>query len=204
MSSIREPEIKTMQPELEENYNNYCRQGSDINEHLPTLKKYSSECDVVIEAGVRWVVSTWGLLAGLPKKIISVDVEHPDIFLGEGGFERIQNIARVNGVKLEFRLNSTIPNHHLRETLDISNDNVDLLFIDTLHSYNQLTKELELHSQYVNKYIILHDTTEFETRDEGGGPGLWKAIEEFVEKNKNWKIKERFTNNNGLTVLEKV
>lgn len=34
--------------------------------------------------------------------------------------------------------------------------------------------------------------------------GLWPAIEEFLENNKNWKIKERFTNNNGLTILEKL
>ena len=33
--------------------------------------------------------------------------------------------------------------------------------------------------------------------------GLWPAIEEFLENNKNWKIKERYINNNGLTILEK-
>ncbi len=34
--------------------------------------------------------------------------------------------------------------------------------------------------------------------------GLKPAIDEFLENNSNWKIKEVFTNNNGLTVLEKV
>ena len=34
--------------------------------------------------------------------------------------------------------------------------------------------------------------------------GLWPAIEEFLETNKNWKIKERFYFKNGLTILEKV
>ena len=34
--------------------------------------------------------------------------------------------------------------------------------------------------------------------------GLWPAIEEFLDSNKNWKIKERFRNNNGLTILEKI
>ena len=33
--------------------------------------------------------------------------------------------------------------------------------------------------------------------------GLWPAIEEFLLKNKDWQIKERFVNNNGLTVLQK-
>ena len=33
--------------------------------------------------------------------------------------------------------------------------------------------------------------------------GLWKAVEEFLTENDNWIIKERYTNNNGLTILEK-
>ena len=34
--------------------------------------------------------------------------------------------------------------------------------------------------------------------------GLWPAIEEFLSSNTNWRIKERYTNNNGLTILEKI
>ena len=34
--------------------------------------------------------------------------------------------------------------------------------------------------------------------------GIWPAIEEFINNNQNWKIKERFTNNNGLTILERI
>ena len=34
-------------------------------------------------------------------------------------------------------------------------EKTDLLFIDTLHTYTQLTKELELHSKNVNKYMLL-------------------------------------------------
>ena len=33
--------------------------------------------------------------------------------------------------------------------------------------------------------------------------GLWPAIEEFLNTNEDWYIKERFTNNNGLTILAK-
>ena len=34
--------------------------------------------------------------------------------------------------------------------------------------------------------------------------GLWPAITEFLEIHTDWKLKERFTNNNGLTILEKI
>jgi len=38
----------------------------------------------------------------------------------------------------------------------------------------------------------------------GDGKGLWPAVEEFINEHPEWKIKERFTNNNGLTILERV
>ena len=33
--------------------------------------------------------------------------------------------------------------------------------------------------------------------------GLWPAIEEFLTDNHEWYLKERFENNNGLTILER-
>jgi hypothetical protein len=33
--------------------------------------------------------------------------------------------------------------------------------------------------------------------------GLGKAINEFLETNTDWKLLEKFTNNNGLTILKK-
>ena len=100
----------------------------------------------------------------------------------------------------------------------------DLTFIDTWHVYGQLKRELEKFSKVTNKYIIMHDTTvdaelgetirlgwnAKEQSMKTGFPldeinkGLIPAITEFLESNKNWKMKERFTNNNGLTILEKI
>ena len=57
---------------LEEYYDTLCNRGSDINEHLPTLKKYSEECDHITEMGVRWLVSTFAFLMGKPKKLVSI------------------------------------------------------------------------------------------------------------------------------------
>ena len=34
--------------------------------------------------------------------------------------------------------------------------------------------------------------------------GLWPAITEYLEENPDWKLKERYTNNNGLTILQKI
>jgi hypothetical protein len=34
--------------------------------------------------------------------------------------------------------------------------------------------------------------------------GVWPAIEEFLAAHPEWILKERFTNNNGLTILQRV
>ena len=59
---------------IQENFNFYCQQPSDINQHLPTLKRYSDQCEVVVEMGVRNVVSTWAFLASNAREIISYDI----------------------------------------------------------------------------------------------------------------------------------
>ena len=57
--------------ELEIKYNELCVTPSDINEHLPTLKVYAEQCEHVTEMGVRGIVSTYALLMGKPKTMIS-------------------------------------------------------------------------------------------------------------------------------------
>ena len=34
--------------------------------------------------------------------------------------------------------------------------------------------------------------------------GLWPAVEDFLEKHPEWVLHERYTNNNGLTILKRV
>lgn len=172
-------------------YNQKCSIPSDINEHLPTLKKYAEECEHITEMGVRWVVSTYALLMGKPKRMISYDIN-------EIVWKPISEM--VSGVSdFEFRV---------ANTLDLEIEETDLLFIDTLHNYNQLSGELKLHGNKSRKYIIFHDTTTFEWigesyEDKMDEKGLWPAIEEFLEVNPHWELHERFTNNNGLTILKR-
>lgn len=33
--------------------------------------------------------------------------------------------------------------------------------------------------------------------------GLWFAVQDFLDSNTNWVLHERFTNNNGLTILRR-
>ena len=181
-------------------YNQRCSIPNDIYEHLPTLKRYSEECDVIVEMGVRSIVSTWALLAGNPKSLISIDLEHPSKFINHDpagcNLEEVEMAAALNDIDFEFVLG---------DTTKMQIPQCDLLFIDTLHNYNQLTAELSLHNSRVKKYIILHDTETFKNIGElNQDQGLEPAIQEFLASNENWIIHERFINNNGLTVLKNI
>lgn len=74
-------------------------------------------------------------------------------------------------------------------------DNVDLLYIDSFHYPDHLTKELNRHSHKVNKYIIIHDTNINKLRF---------AIENFIKYNRNWNIITDCKINVGFTTIEKI
>ena len=184
---------------LEYMYQEKMSTPSDINEHLSVLKKYSEECDIIVEMGVRKIVSTWAFLMGRPKKLISVDYRHPKDY-GSDDLEIVEKVSKDIGVDFEFILS---------DSRKIDLPKCDLLFIDTLHTYSQLKQELEKHSTQVNKYIIFHDTEDFRynpdtTNGDVNDMGIWPAIEEFLEKNKSWVIHEILSNNNGLTIIKKI
>lgn len=175
---------------------------SDINEHLETLKKYSEECETIVEMGVRWIVSTWAFLAANPKKLTSLDLYHPSIFGGD--LQSVIEAAKLRSINYEFVESDSL----LYDLTDC-----DLLFIDTIHNYSQLRKELFRHHSKVKKYIIFHDTNTFGFKDEyydesevetNLPKGLVPAIDEFLFKNPQWTLFERKPNNNGLTVIKRL
>jgi hypothetical protein len=166
---------------------------SDINEHLETLFTYAKQCDVIAEFGVRDVVSSYALAHARPKKLICVDINknnNINIFMEECKNENIN--ARFD----------------LANTLEYILEDVDMLFIDTLHTFKQLSKELELHHSKVKKYLIFHDTISFGNNNEDGTTdgicGLIPAISNFLKQNLNWKEDKTYINNNGLTILKNI
>jgi len=190
--------------DLEQKVNEIFNTPSDINEHIPTIIKYGQECDHITEMGVRGIVSTWAWLAAAPKKLIAYDLEDPSKWGG-----RIQDVYdTAEAYNLDFTfIEGDVLKFEIEET--------DLLFIDTWHAYDQLQAELKLHAQKVKKYICFHDTTSYEYIDEPihhenswgkptSGKGIWPAIEEFLQNNPSWQLKERYKNNNGFTIIERV
>ncbi len=193
-------------PAILRRYQEHCQTPSDIHEHLPVLRQYASKVRHVVELGVRDAVSTWGLLAGLPASMTSIDIR-TSARVGE-----VIEVARGEGIDYRFQE---------ADSLVVEIPECDLLFIDTLHTRYQLFQELKRHSTRVSRYILLHDTVSYGQQDEvvyahasaesrarSGAPderqGLVTALCDFfvsVADGANWRIVQQFPNNNGLSVL---
>jgi len=202
---------------IREEYLKRVNTPSDVNEHLPTLKEYASKCESLIELGVRNCVSSWALALGLlengsdKKQMYMSDINTCNT-------SYIESCAKGTGLSIKTMWENNL-------TLDFNN-RVDLTFIDTWHVYGQLKRELAKFAPLTNKYIVMHDTTVDEWTGEtmrnihkydvdaqsiqSGIPkdeilkGLWPAIEEFLENNREWVLHKRWVNNNGLTILKRV
>ena len=184
------------QNKLNEIYNICLKHECDINKLFSVIKQYSDECEHITEMGVRGVFSTYAFLNARPKKMVSYDIyTSPNI-------NEALDLAKKEGIDFTF-IETDVLKTEIEET--------DLLFIDTLHTYAQLSEELRLHGNKARKYILMHNTTfngevdgSDEVLPEGSKQGLKLAIKEFQEQNPHWITKEIIFESNGLTVLERV
>lgn len=192
MLYIREYVLENKTPTLDDLYECASQAVSDINEHCPTLVELAKECPHITEFGTRWGVSTVAFMYARPQKLVCYDMSRQyvvDIF---------ERVAKKENIPFEYIQ---------KNDLEVTIEETDLLFIDTLHTYTQLRQELAMHADKARKYIVMHDTETFAIT---GGPhkvndvydkGLKFAIEEFLAKSPEWRIKAHYPNNSGLTVL---
>lgn len=123
---------------------------SDIVDHLPTLYSHvmGYREAVVIELGVRWATSTSALLAGAEQvngHVWSVDIEqptYPSWWLDTGRW------TLTIGPDTDPAVMAKLP------------DKADVIFIDTLHTFEQTLAELRTFYPRVKPggVMLLHDT----------------------------------------------
>jgi hypothetical protein len=128
--------------------------------------------------------STIALAAGKPEILITRTKEYADPL-----------IQRLKEIK---------PNMVLSEgdSTDVQTTAAtDMLFIKSNPAYHTLKRELDLFGPAVTHWIVIHDTENRGDLDERGGPGLWKAIREFMADHPEWFIRSHTPHQYGLTVL---
>eukprot|EP00435_Cladocopium_sp_Y103_P024764 s3107_g6.t1 len=145
-----------------------------IRAHLPTLLEYARRSGSIAELGVG---EGWSSVA-----FIRAALERSTHAELAGRYRyRMYDIARspkldmifpfvvnCSNVDFEFHEGDVLNQTLLDQVGDEQGPfpPVDLLFIDTLHTFEQLTAELEAFARNTNLYIILHDMESFGKHDE--------------------------------------
>lgn len=176
---------------LEGEYERYCQASyRDFYLHMPRLRKLVSECKHVTEFGISEGQSTRALL------VEPVTVRSYDFFVN-------YQVAILFDIAQQSGKDVTASQANV---LEIDIEPTDLLFLDTLHTYKQVTAELKRHANKVKKYLVFHDTFTFGLKGECEeyDPGVLTAVMEFLASHPEWRVKAHYTDCNGLTVLERV
>lgn len=180
-----------------------ARTKSDINEHLELLYRTvtGTGAQAIVELGVRGGNSTLALIAGAIETgghVVSVDhgkgAEYGDEPPTRAALQETSTLIRDKlGVGSHWTL-------IVRDDLEFAeefDDEIDLLMIDTSHSYEQTGKELmSWGAKVVNGgLIIVHDTVSF--------PEQNLAIWEFLDDHPTSEYVEH-KNCNGLGIIIKM
>jgi GT2 family glycosyltransferase len=175
---------------------------SDINEHLGFLYTLvvESGAQKIVELGTRGGDSTCAFLIGAfvtGGHVVSVDHGKGTEYTQEPSTsDRLSQTSAFVKNKLGLSDLWTLVVRDDAEFASEYSDEIDLLFIDTIHSYEQTRIELEKWGSKVvdGAFILLHDTVSY--------PEQNKAIWEFLDKNPLSQYVEH-KNCNGLGIIIK-
>jgi predicted O-methyltransferase YrrM len=129
-------------------YETYCNTASDINEHLPLIRRLTMEVEAtkVLELGVRGGVSTVAFLSALEVTggmLLSVDIDMPafDVDVSRWMFLKADDTTQY------------------AKTLIGQLAYYDVIFIDTSHAYLHTHEELISYAHFIRPggVLMMHD-----------------------------------------------
>ncbi len=165
-----------------------ARAGAGIQVgHLPRLRKLATHgLGVCAECGTRRGASAAALLIGGAERVISVDLRPT---------AEAKHLQKLMGARFDYRI---------ADSLTVTFPHCDLLFLDSLHTYDQVSAELKAHAPIVQRWIVFHDTTRNKTKGDDGGPGIRAAIDDWLANTPDWRIVREYPEGPGLLVTERV
>ena len=189
---------------------------TDVNEHLLYLSKLTKECTSVLQCGGDHKSDcSWAFINGLVKN--KKDTKVLDI-------SHVNRFHTLTSIQEACSENNVAHTYYVGSSLTLPEKEYDMVYISTWHVYGHLKRELVKFKDSTKKYIVMHATEVDKTQGESvrcrfnieqqmkeSGysleevtTGLQKAIDEFLENNKDWQIKQHFQHQHGLTVLERM
>ena len=171
---------------IEQLYVEYKNRPRDLDKHFDKLRELAAVCDHVTEITKR-KESSIPFLAARPKQLVTFQEERDPLN------QHLKDVAIDEGVMWK---HNEVQLHGMPEI-----EKTDLLFIDTSHNYDRLSRELRMYGPKVNRYIVMHDTHIYGVKGDDGQAGLLPAIKDWFIENPEWFIVYHTAEQFGLTVL---
>jgi hypothetical protein len=184
-------------------YGAHCAGKTAIAAHLPRLRALADGLELAVEFGVKRGASSSALLLGAAR-VVSFDITPTP---------EARELEAIAGGRWDYRIEDS-------RHADVAD--MDLLFVDSLHDYEQCRAELFTHGNKAKRFIACHDTQTFwevgangETGRKkwdyvpgrGSVPldclGVGQAILEFMAANHDWRVHASYPDSHGLLVLER-
>lgn len=192
-------------------YDMHLRSGTAIAAHLPRLRLLAGGMSTITEFGVKRGASSSAFLLGL------INAYSVGVLTSYDVVETPQ--ARA----LALTVGEERWRYRIQSSLDAPREPTDLLFVDSLHTYDQTRAELERHADSVAKLLIFHDTMTFGCvgADGESGKQLWDygrhrgqpvpdyaygirpAVDQLMMRDSTWRIMCHHLDSHGLLVLER-
>lgn len=182
-------------------YVRHCAGKTAIAPHLPRLRALADGLELAVEFGVKRGASSAALLLGA-KRVVSFDVV---------ATPEARELEAAAGGRWDYRIEDS-------RKADVPE--CDMLFVDSLHDYEQCAAELNYHGDKARRFIALHDTQTFwevgangETgrkkwdyvAGRGSVPldclGIGQAILNFMSCHRKWYVQASYPDSHGLLVL---
>jgi hypothetical protein len=163
--------------------------------HIPILRYIASQCEHVTEFGLREGFSTAALSVGLGENNSSKRELHSYDIIYQQIHSTLQGLTFP--CSWQFHLGDVAnSNWHISET--------DFLYVDDLHTYNQVKTELDIHGRYVKRFLGFHDVFSqgINSLDRPGEEGINRAICEYTSAN-GFKSIYYVEFNHGLWIFER-
>lgn len=156
--------------------------GKEYCAHHDAITKYAKDCKSYKELGThQGATAAAACFAGF-ESVTLVDHNHYKLNPNKIVFESYCGAHDIDLTVMES--DST----HSRTVSD-----VDMLLIDSRHTYQHCKKELKVHHKSVKKYILFHDTA--------AKLDLKRAVDEFLNGHDEWELLEQYDKNVGYTVI---
>jgi len=187
--------------------------NNEFGSLLLVLQKLGQQVDSVLEFGTgKFARSLTAWIAARVGRVETYDVKP----VGTPIRTLMGDLARQAHVSLRIKQGDSTYVFFDKDSQDF-----ELLFVDSLHTGEQLKQELDNTHEHVSRYIVIHGIVQYGWNGEDsrlteiekkmhshvaqiGGDGLLPVIFHFLSTHREWMVKRVHTNGQGLIILERV